>query len=366
MALSGNKGEWSEVYTFLKLLADGRLYAADADLNKIENIYYPITKILKDETIGKLEYCIDSVIKVCCEDGREILSLSIEDFKSQSIALLNKITENKSKNGAFEIPDTIEFLKSIKITKLKANSKEKRDITIMVHDINTGMDPILGFSIKSYLGDSSTIINASGKTNFVFCIENLENLTEVEINRINSLVDARGRTDIKTRVKELNRLGCILKYDNMDDNNFKQNLIMIDSLFPNIIGEVLKIYYIGKATTLSEIMEIVSNQNPCSYDITGEHPFYEYKMKNYITDAALGMTPGAKWTGKYDANGGYIIVKEDGELVCYHIYNRNEFQDYLIKNTKLETPSSSRHGFGSIYQEEGRFYFKLNLQVRFI
>ncbi|RTK92254.1 MAG: HpaII family restriction endonuclease [Rickettsiales bacterium] len=28
-----NKGEWSEFYTFLRLLADGKLYAADANLN---------------------------------------------------------------------------------------------------------------------------------------------------------------------------------------------------------------------------------------------------------------------------------------------------------------------------------------------
>ena len=32
-----NKGEWSELYVFLKLLGSGILYAADADLNKIEN-----------------------------------------------------------------------------------------------------------------------------------------------------------------------------------------------------------------------------------------------------------------------------------------------------------------------------------------
>lgn len=361
-----NKGEWSEVYTFLKLLADGKLYAADSELNQVDDIYYPIIKILRDEPEGNLEYCVDSVIKVCNEDGEELFTLSIEDFKNQSLNLLNEITKYSSKKGAFEVPETIEFLESIKITKLKAKSNDKRDITLMVHDINTGMNPILGFSIKSYLGNSSTIINASGKTNFIFSIENKENLTEEEISRINSLVNTRGKADIKTRVKEILKLGCTLKYHDMGDNNFKQNLIMIDSLFPSIMGEVLKIYYSGEAATLSEILEIVYLKNPCNYDKTGEHPFYEYKVKNYITDAALGMTPGAKWTGKYDANGGYIIVKKDGELVCYHIYNRNEFQEYLIKNTKLETPSSSRNGFGSIYKEDGEFYIKLNLQVRFI
>ena len=27
------------------------------------------------------------------------------------------------------------------------------------------------------------------------------------------------------------------------------------------------------------------------------------------------------------------------------IYNRNEFEDYLLNNTKLDEASSSRHGF---------------------
>lgn len=32
--LSGNKGEWSEIYAFLRLLEIKKLYAADAELNK--------------------------------------------------------------------------------------------------------------------------------------------------------------------------------------------------------------------------------------------------------------------------------------------------------------------------------------------
>ena len=44
--MNGNKGEWSELYTLLKLAADGKLYAADGNINKIENIYYDILKYL--------------------------------------------------------------------------------------------------------------------------------------------------------------------------------------------------------------------------------------------------------------------------------------------------------------------------------
>jgi hypothetical protein len=76
--------------------------------------------------------------------------------------------------------------------------------------------------------------------------------------------------------------------------------------------------------------------------------------------------PSKVWTGQYDATGGYLIIKENGDVLCYHIYNRNEFENYLFNNTKLDTASSSRHDFGTVYEENGELYFKLNLQIRFI
>jgi hypothetical protein len=78
------------------------------------------------------------------------------------------------------------------------------------------------------------------------------------------------------------------------------------------------------------------------------------------------MTPAQPWTGDFQATGGYIIVKEDGEILCYHIYNHNEFQEYLFRNTRFETPSTGRYEFGTIYTENGKNYIKLNLQVRFV
>lgn len=41
---SGNKGEWSEIYIFLKLLVDGKLYAADRKMNRLPNTYLDVKK----------------------------------------------------------------------------------------------------------------------------------------------------------------------------------------------------------------------------------------------------------------------------------------------------------------------------------
>lgn len=354
-----NKGEWSEVYTFLKLLADGRLYAADSDLNQIPTIYYPILQILREEPTGQLTFSRDSKIQIIDQHGIKQLELSVEEFKDKSIQLLESI--QSSSNSTFEVPDILNFMHSINITKLKAESQEKQDITIVVHDIFTGYKPILGFSIKSKLGGASTLVNASGATNFIFEINPpLGNDLIKEINIINT------KSKIRDRIATINFHGSDLFFVSMQNNNFKRNLTMIDSKFPEIIGEMLKLFFKGEGSKISELTSQINTINPCTYDLANDHPYYEYKIKNFLTDSALGMTPMSVWSGHYDANGGYIIVKENGDLVCYHIYNRNEFQEYLFKNTKLETPSSTRHGFGVIYQENNKQYFKLNLQVRFL
>ena len=78
------------------------------------------------------------------------------------------------------------------------------------------------------------------------------------------------------------------------------------------------------------------------------------------------MVPGKVWDGFTKAHWGYIVVKENGDVICYHLYNRDEFLEYLYENTKFETASSSRHDFWKIYTEGSRCYINLNLQIRFL
>lgn len=58
-------------------------------------------------------------------------------------------------------------------------------------------------------------------------------------------------------------------------------------------------------------------------------------------------------------------MRDDGMLLCYHLYNDDDFRDYLFNSTKLDTPSTSRHDFGYLYEQDGEIYIKLNLQIRF-
>ena len=361
--ISGNKGEWSEIYVFFKLLAEGRLYAADGDLNRKESIYYPIIKIIREDIDGTLEYSHNSQISIINGTTKKtICEVPISEFTRKTTELLNEI--KKSKKSAFTLENIENFMNSIHVKTLKAGSSNKKDITIMVHDIFTGFEPILGFSIKSMLGRPSTLLNAGKTTNFTYKITNID-LSNTQIKEINNINPKQNK--IRQRVKKIEELGGKFDFIRLDNEKFALNLQLIDSSLPLILSEMILQFSRGKARSVENLTELIKKINPCKFNMKYNHPFYEYRIKNLLTDIALGMMPSKTWNGYYDATGGYIIVRGDGEVLCYHIYNMNDFQDYLFKNTRFESASTSRHQYAKLYRTiDGHIFFKLNLQIRFI
>lgn len=355
--ITGNKGEWSEIYALFKLLGDKQLISGNADLQAIENLIYPIVKIIRTETAGTYDYSIIDDI-VIISGGNEELRIPVQTFSDQAAELLTQI---KSNSGTFSIPEIEQFMNSVNCSTIKAKSSSKSDIRIVIHDQNINKSTELGFSIKSKLGGDSTLLNAGKTTNFVYKVSGTV-FTENDFETINN-IDTRSK--IKDRLEEIFKHNAILEFNSLEHDVFKNNLILIDSLLPNIIAELVLRFFTSSESSVKELTEYVTNKNPLNYDTQHLHTFYEYKIKRFLTDVALGMMPSKVWSGIYDATGGYLIVKEDGEILCYHIYNRNEFEDYLYHNTKLETASSSRHEFGKLFQVGKECFFKLNLQIRF-
>lgn len=356
--ITGNKGEWSEIYALFKLLGDEYLFTGDDDLNKVEHLFYPIIKIIRNESGGNYEYEINGDL-IVISGGIETIRIPIKTFSEQALKLLSKI---KNAEGVFSLPETEEFMNSIYTRTLKAKSASKTDIRIVIYDQRINQTAELGFSIKSQLGGESTLLNAGKTTNFVYKILEFHGNSS-DSTRINE-IDSRSK--IKDRLEEVHKHGGKLSFVSLENPIFHNNLVLIDSLLPHILAELLKQFFTSNLSKLSDLTNEISARNPLDYDQQFLHSFYEYKIKRFLTDVALGMMPSKVWGGLYDVTGGYLIVKDDGEVLCYHIYNKNQFENYLYNNTKLETASSTRHEFGIVYFEDDNYYFKLNLQIRFI
>ncbi|MES2652034.1 MAG: HpaII family restriction endonuclease [Bacteroidota bacterium] len=355
--ITGNRGEWSEIYALFKLLSDQQLFIGDVALKKVDEIFYPIIKIVRSESGSDFEYELNGDL-VIISGSEETLRIPITAFIDKAEFLLKTI---KDSSGTFSIPNIEAFMSSIHCQSLKAKSSSKTDVRIIIHDQRINQQVNLGFSIKSQLGGDSTLLNAGRTTNLIYQIENFNPISD-QVNFINE-IDTRSK--IKDRIEEIKKLGGNLKFIGLENNIFKNNLILIDSQLPNIISELLKSFFSSPLSSLKDLCENINRENPLNYDNQFAHTFYEYKIKRFLTDIALGMMPAKVWSGLYDATGGYLIVKENGDILCYHIYNKNQFENYLFENTKFETASSTRHGFGKIYFENGNYFFKLNLQIRF-
>ena len=170
----------------------------------------------------------------------------------------------------------------------------------------------------------------------------------------------------KEKFEFLDSLGTAVSFVKTENDIFNANLMLVDTQMSSIIGNMLENFYRGRANRVVDLTDLCGEYNICNVSDDNKDVFYAYKVKELMTDIALGMMPATHWNGNYEATGGYIIVKEDGDVLCYHIYNRNEFREYLYNNTKFDTPSKTKHHFGVIEEADGKQILKLNLQIRFI
>ncbi len=354
--LTGNKGEWSEFYAFIKILTDGKVFTADKNLKILEDHFHIVLKIIRQEAIGKKEYDIskNNGQVIVSDEHAKIAIVDLETIKGSVAKVFDQI--KNSKGTTFEVTSAASPMHNLHCSQMRASSGKKADLTIVLYDKKSPEFPELGFSIKSMLGSPATLLNASSATNFLFRIAT-EN---------NSSVQGSDNMSVRDATKLTYGAGAHLEFIGMDSDVFRRNLRKIDSIFPEIVAQMLRHYYMGEATTIKDLADKISDDPVFMGRIDFTKEMLVMNIKRFLSSVALGMMPSKDWDGYTEAHGGYIIVKEDGDVVCYHLYNRDRFEDYLFHNTKLDTPSTTRHQFGKIYKKNGEQLMKLNLQIRFL
>jgi len=340
---------------FLRLLATGKLYAADECLRRTGS-FFPILKVIREEVRGRIyEYRTGNTIKIYSDD-KLVTELPAVVFETEADSILAILQGDTRKLGAsFPVQRTEAFMHSVHAKVLKAPSADKTDINMQLHDVNTGTEQVVGFSIKSDLGHSPTLLNAGRTTNFIYRIDGLPHS---HIARINTIDTANKILD---RITAIKASGGTLTFVKPANATFATNLMMIDSQMAIIIADMLLAYYSGKAKWCTELLKHIKTANPLGQPAM----YYEHKVKELLCAVALGMKPATPWSGMDEAVRGYIVVKTDGDVLAYHVYNRNAFKSYLLDNTRLESGSTTRHEYATIYEESNEMFVKLNLQIRF-
>lgn len=360
---SYNKGEWSEVYVFLKILGDGKLYAGN---NKGEE-FYPILKIINEDL--DLDYKIIHMDEIDFKADyvyiEDKINKTSEKLESSILKDVYKILYEKIINGkgrSFEISEISKQLEELKIESIKSGSNKKSDIILKIKDLKILQNKILEFSIKSFLGNSPTILNSSNNTNFRYKIKNIRYEDKVKIEEINK---NNSRTWLKDRINYI-KTNYDIEFDGMVSPIYENNFRFIDSNLDLIVADLLLEFYSTKSlSSIKDLIKKISENNILEIKDNIEE-FYKSKVISLIKASSFGMMPNIIWDGKYEVDGGMIIVFRSGDTRMYHLYYDDTYlDDIFYKKTKLETPSSTRYEMGKIYMENNNYYFNLNLQIRY-
>ncbi len=334
-------------------------------MNKNIEEYYPILKVIRDEI--KRNYVRSqekNIVQITNLEGEVLRELDSDDFIKISDLLLNEIRVGKN---TFEIPILEKFLNGLEIIQFKSPSQEKADFNMEILDLKTDISKYYSFSIKSELGSKATVLNASKATNFVYKIKEIEPINIMELNNINKETTNKWLKARLSKIQEnINNKILEVSFVRTHSKVFSSNLQLIDSKLPYIISIMLMDYYANEGISdIKSLTERIIARNPLEISQENKTLFYKSNIIELIKSATFGMVPNKNWDKKYSVTGGLLTVKKSGDVLCHHIfYSKEALDEYLYRNTQLETASTSRYGTGSIYNENGEYYFTLNLQIR--
>ncbi len=355
-----NKGEWTELYSFIQLLHEKHLNLADKDLNPVLENCLSVTKVKTNNSQN--EYILTESDKVIVRDLENTTEniISVTDLLNEETIQILASRIKEGKGPSFEITEFDVIKSSLGIHATKGGtSKQKADIILDIKNKNIEKENE-GFGIKSYLGGKPTLLNASGSnTNFIFKIEGIKEFDFEKINQIDT------GQKIKKRIAEISKAGGNFVFDRVEAQTMEHNLKMVDSSMCHILSEMLLKFYVDRISSVKESVAQIDSEGSLNKGINyGKKEHLEVIIKRLLVGILLGFFTGEKWDGHYSSNG-TIIVKDDGSQVGFHIIDKKNMENYLFERIKFDTPSTSRHRFASIIKENGGYYFKLNLQLRF-
>lgn len=368
-----NKGEWAEFYVMLKLLGEGKLYTADKTLKKKLDSYLDILKIIRQEYDTQvLEYIVNEdseCVTVKPQNTDAVLAaIPMCEFIKQANDLFNGI--KSAKGMSVPAPNSVcEFAKIIYVGKPKAPAVKalkkqfggKNDIFIEVRDGQTSIVSVMGFSIKSKFGQNPTLFNAGSSSQFLYKISGCDDTVMQEFNAISD-GDGRGWKLCKKYISDHN---LTLSYCKTQNPIYDENLFLVRESMSKIMAWCVKDRLIDSTENnkVKETVERMIAVNPLN--VPNPAVYYEKAVKDFLMAGFTGMTAGYKWDGKEQVNGGYIVVMDDGDVICYHSNDRETFRDYLYRNTYFEYVSAEKYKWSRIIKINGEYYLPLNISVRF-
>lgn len=359
MAFDATKREWSELYAFFRILSDGFVAEGNADLSADGQTKLPVAMVQRIEHDGPRQYILegnDVLLKGENIDKR----IPREDFGTVADMILEAL--KNSREDSVMSPDGVEeFLDEVAIYNLEAQTEDRTDLSIAFFSADA---PLYGFCVRSRLGKMFPLLDGGRTANLKFEQTGIK-FASPTVNKINSFGED---DDVVGRMLMIERLGGKLKYDDVADKIFRNNLAMIDLRFSRVVAEMVRTMHLDGITKVRELTEAVERINPHKIkdELITKNGYYRHKVKEFLLALATGMRPAKIYYGPDSAISGLLFVNTDGSVHCFRRENRRPFVEFLYNNTRLEKGPTDKDKYGYLEKENGIYYFKLNLKIGFM
>lgn len=356
MAFDATKREWSELYAFFRILADGYVDEGGADPTGDAISRIPVVMVQREEHDGTRQYIIEED-NVHIKGEKMDKLIPREDFGIVAELLYKAMAESSDDNVMS--PDGVEeFLDEVAIYDLEAQTDDRTDFSVAFYSVDA---PLYGFCVRSRLGKMFPLLDGGRTANFKFEQVGIKFATPT-VNKINSFGED---DDVVGRMLMIERLGGQLKYSDVADKVFRNNLAMIDLRFGRVAAEMVRTIHLDGITKVRDLTEAVELSNPHKIkdELINKNGYYRHKVKEFLLALATGMRPAKIYYGPDSAISGLMFVCADGSMKCYRRENRRPFVDFLYNNTRLEKGPTSKDKYGFLERENGVYYFKLNMKI---
>jgi len=320
-----NKDSWNDVYPFMRMLGECRIYGGSSDLQREGSPHTEIINILRDEADRMLifeRFIADNIARIGSSEGRDIVRV-------------------------VTVPEVGAYAQSV----YDALRSTREDCMIGGWDAPDRSTVVDGLPPKSHTASSVTLFNCPQSSGLTF---EIRGCSEEGLHQLNALGTF---LDIVAAIKE----NYSLKYAGCRNAYLAQNIALIDSRMEEVLSAALLIQagYYGDVwpNNVKGICEILAEINPIR--VMNPQLFYTVKFKDFLLASFAGMTASMPWNGRKRLTGGCIDVDREDEIPYYRAASDDIFGNYLFENTFLDLPEE-----GCVYARKGKCYIDLNLQIR--
>lgn len=359
--MTATRREWSELYTFFTILAQGALAGGTPDGTAGASI--PVALVVRCEHNGERRYEIgpDEVHL----SGPDIdLNIPREDFATVASLILGALRDASGSEAEIEAPDGVAgFLEAIQIVDFEAQTEDRTDLHVAFWHPGA---PLVGLRIYSRLCGMDPLLDG-GRTANLKMEQTGIRFSQPAVNKINYTADPDNPAEVARRMLYIESMGGIFRYSDVCDRVFRCNLHLIDLHFPRVLCDMVRLLHFDQLSRIDELTACIEERNPLKIkdELIRKHGYYRHKMREFLLALALGMRPARIYNGRERALGGILVVDHSGQVQVYHLGNRDVFADYLFTHTRLEKGSPEKDKYGYLERENKLYYFKLNLKIGF-